>query len=193
MLGSSAPVVARCKIGEAHNKGRAGPFVVRGPFGVAAVAREHKAVFVGDGSKGPRDHLAQAQQGKLVTSFRDEVRVFFPNVSRDFSLHVFGGFVRHTFSASSRQKRRRASSAVVRMLYALKNRIHALGQHELARAWEVADVEAVLRRCGLQGPWPGKLTLVTADPAAAPPPPTRERGWKHRQTVTMPIYFRSEI
>ena len=88
------------------------------------------------------------------------------------------------------QKRRRASSAAARMLHALKNRIHALGQHELARAWEAADVEAALRRCGHREPWPGKLTLVAVDPAAPMRPdntramPTRRaraRGRHHRR------------
>jgi len=74
------------------------------------------------------------------------------------------------------------------MLYALKNRIHALGQHELARAWEAADVEAALRRGGHRKPWPAKLTLVAVDPAAPLRPantramPTRlARGRHHRR------------
>jgi hypothetical protein len=89
---------------------------------------------------------------------------------------------------SRKQQRRRASSAVARMLYALKNRIHALGHHELARAWEAADVEAALLRGGHRKPWPAKLTLVAVDPAAPLRPantramPTRlARGRHHRR------------
>ena len=66
------------------------------------------------------------------------------------------------------QRRRRSSSAPARMLHSLRNRLRAGGHGELARAWELVDVEAVLRRCGHIEPYHegGPLSIVPLDPAA---------------------------
>jgi len=66
------------------------------------------------------------------------------------------------------QQQRRASTAAGRMLHSVRARLRAEGQHELGRAWELSDVEAVLDRFGHCPPYfaKGRLCLVRIDPAA---------------------------
>ena len=90
---------------------------------------------------------------------------------------------------NEKQRLRRASSVLARMLHSVRVRIRAQGgDHELARAWELSDVEDVLRRHGHGKPYGGGLCLVQINPTAplrpdnARPMPTRcARGRHHRR------------
>ena len=55
--------------------------------------------------------------------------------------------------------KRRMTSPLGRMLLSLRARLHAAGEPELARAWEIRDIEAVLRRFGHREPY-DKLCIV---------------------------------
>merc|ERR1711925_54392 len=45
-------------------------------------------------------------------------------------------------------QKQRMASPLGRMLLSIRTRLRAQGKRELARAWEISDVEAVLRRFG---------------------------------------------
>ena len=62
---------------------------------------------------------------------------------------------------------RRRGTVCRKMLTRARKRIRNRrdpAEHDLARAWEVKDVEDVLKRFGYTKPYPGTLTLVRIDP-----------------------------
>ena len=66
---------------------------------------------------------------------------------------------RHWQRAAYKQ---RMPSPLGRMLLSVRARLNAAGEPELARAWELSDVEAVLRRFGHRAPY-DKLCIVGID------------------------------
>ena len=84
-------------------------------------------------------------------------------------------------------KQLRAGSVLARMLHSVRVRIRAGGgDRELARAWEISDVDDVLRRHGAAGDAGGGLCLVRIDPDqplvpsnARPMPTHLARGRHH--------------
>ena len=89
-------------------------------------------------------------------------------------------------------QKQRMASPLGRMLLSIRTRLRAQGERELARAWEISDVEAVLRRFGHCPPYGAgeRLCIVCNDksrplrPENARPMLSRKaRGRHHRQAV----------
>ena len=88
-------------------------------------------------------------------------------------------------------QKQRMTSPLGRMLLSIRTRLRAKGERELARAWEISDVETVLRRFGHCAPYGAgeKLCIVCADksrplrPENARPMLSRRARGRHHQAV----------